>query len=56
MAFIMLCCDLLKNSYLCLLNNTLLVLRLRGVVSCDLLKNSYLCLLNNTLPSAITLG
>ena len=41
-------CDLLKNSYLCLLNNTLLSSQTTREGSCDLLKNSYLCLLNNT--------
>ena len=41
-------CDLLKNSYLCLLNNTSRPRRRWEWGSCDLLKNSYLCLLNNT--------
>ena len=41
-------CDLLKNSYLCLLNNTSILTNERNGQGCDLLKNSYLCLLNNT--------
>ena len=42
-------CDLLKNSYLCLLNNTHIKITSNvRALCCDLLKNSYLCLLNNT--------
>ena len=41
-------CDLLKNSYLCLLNNTTEETEETKETGCDLLKNSYLCLLNNT--------
>ena len=40
-------CDLLKNIYLCGINNNGAVLQTRRRWSCDLLKNIYLCGINN---------
>ena len=43
------CCDLLKNIYLCGSNNNVYVRIALRRLSCDLLKNIYLCGSNNNL-------
>ena len=40
-------CDLLKNIYLCGINNNIQMKEVYHMVSCDLLKNIYLCGINN---------
>ena len=42
-------CDLLKNIYLCGINNNQQVEYFQALFRCDLLKNIYLCGINNNL-------